>query len=99
MVGGVMFVTFPLLGYARVSVPFFGGMVGGLLLIAVGMVGFHALQRHAYGRKGGAFFWLVVVGSMLVVLGGVVFFPSGQGGTFCRPRHLWCGWHRAWWGL
>jgi hypothetical protein len=43
MAGGILLVVFPLLGYVRLAVPFFGVMVVGLLLVPVGMVGFHAL--------------------------------------------------------
>jgi hypothetical protein len=66
-------------------------LVAALLLVPVGMVGFHALQRHTYGRIGGASFWLVVVGSLLVVLGGVVFFTLGQAGDFLQasPPLVW----------
>ena len=66
-------------------------LVAALLLVPVGMVGFHALQRHTYGRVGRAFFWLVVVGSLLVVLGGVVFFTLGQAGDFLQasPPLVW----------
>ena len=82
MVGGVMFLAFPLLGYARVSVPFFGGffggMVGGLLLMPVGMVGFHALQRQSYGRIGLAGFWLVVIASLVVAFGVADYFIWGD---------------------
>jgi hypothetical protein len=69
MVGGMLFAGFPLLGYLRVAVPFFGGMVGGLLLMAVGMVGFHALQKQRYGRVGVGGFWLVVIASLVVAFG------------------------------
>jgi len=60
-----------------------------VLLMPVGMVGFHALQRHTYGRTGGAFVWLVAVGSLLVVLGGVVFFTLGQSGDFLQASPPW----------
>jgi hypothetical protein len=78
MVGGMLFVAFPLLGYVRVAVPFFGGMVGGLLLIGVGMIGFHALQRQRYGRVGVAGFWLVIIASLVVAYGVVDFFIWGD---------------------
>jgi uncharacterized membrane protein YhaH (DUF805 family) len=66
-------------------------LVAALLLVPVGMVGFHALQRHTYGRIGRAFFWLVVVGSLVVVLGGVVFFILGESGDFLQtsPPLVW----------
>jgi hypothetical protein len=78
MVGGILLGAFPLLGYLRVAVPFFGGMVGGLLLIAVGMVGFHALQRQRYGRVGVAGFWLVVIASLVVAFGVANYFIWGD---------------------
>lgn len=66
-------------------------LVVALLLVPVGMVGFHSLQRHTYGRTGGAFFWLVVIGALLVVLGGVVFFTLGQAGDVLQasPPLVW----------
>jgi hypothetical protein len=66
-------------------------LVAALLLVPVGMVGFHALQRHTYGRIGDAFFWLVVVGPLLMVLGGVVFFTLGESGDFLQatPPLVW----------
>jgi hypothetical protein len=64
-------------------------LVAALLLVPVGMVGFHALQRRTYGRIGGAFIWLVVVGSLLVVLGGVIFFTLGQAGDYLQASPPW----------
>ena len=49
-----------------------------LLLVPVGMVGFHVLQRHTYGRMGRAAFWLVGVGSVVTLLSGTIFFKLGQ---------------------
>ena len=52
----------------------FGGYLGGVLLVIavllvpVGMVGFHLLQRHAYGRMGRAAFWLVGLACVLTAL-------------------------------
>lgn len=90
IVGGVLFLAFPLLGYARVSVPFFGGMVGGLLLTCVGMVGFHALQSQRYGRVGVAGFWLVVVASLVVAFGVADYFIWGDFLQQAPPA--WLGW-------
>jgi hypothetical protein len=56
IVSGALFIVFPL-------------VVGALLLVPVGMVGFHALQRQSYGRIGHAGFWLVIVASLVVALG------------------------------
>ena len=66
-------------------------LVAALLLVPVGMVGFHALQRHAYGRIGLAFFWLCFVGPLLMVLGGVVFFTLGEAGDVLQasPPLVW----------
>ena len=68
-------------------------LVVALLLVPVGMVGFHALQRHSYGRKGCVGFSLVVVGSLVVLLGGVVFFKLGESGDFLQasPSFVWVG--------
>jgi hypothetical protein len=59
----------------------------------MGMVGFHALQRHSYGRNGRRGFWLVVVGSLVVLLGGVVFFTLGESRDFLQasPSLVWVG--------
>ena len=55
-----------------------------LLLVPVGMVGFHVLQRHTYGRMGRAAFWLVVVGSVVMLLGGAISFTLGQAGDLSQ---------------
>jgi hypothetical protein len=62
-----------------------------LLLVPVGMVGFHVLQRHSYGREALFGLWLVVVGSLVVVLGGVVFFTLGEAGDVlqAKPPLVW----------
>ncbi len=59
-------------------------LVVALLLVPVGMVGFHVLQRHGYGRQALGPVWLVGVGSLVVVLGGVVFFTLGEAGDFLQ---------------
>src|SRR5215207_1248551 len=64
------------------------------LLVPVEMVGFHVLQRHSYGREAReALFglWLVVVGSLVVLLGGVVFFTLGEAGDVLQatPPLVW----------
>jgi len=53
-------------------------LVIALLLVPVGMAGFHLLQQHTYGRMGRAAFWLVVVGSMVMLLSGTIFLKLGQ---------------------
>jgi len=74
MVGGVLFVAAPLFGrYSPQAYVFLPAMevllVVALLLVPVGMVGFHALQSQNYGRIGRAGFWTAVVASLAVVLG------------------------------
>jgi hypothetical protein len=74
MVGGVLFVAAPLFGrYLPQAYVFLPAMevllVVALLLVPVGMAGFHALQSQNYGRIGQAGFWTVVVASLAVVLG------------------------------
>jgi hypothetical protein len=44
-------------------------LVVALLLVPLGMVGFHALQGRDHGRIGRAGFWTVVAASLAVVLG------------------------------
>jgi hypothetical protein len=62
----------------------FDGYLGGvllvisLLLVPMGMAGFHILQRHTYGRTGRAAFWLVVVGSVVMLSSGTMFLKLGQ---------------------
>jgi hypothetical protein len=62
MVGGVLFVEGSSVDLAGYLLAFYYPMlynvalVVALLLVPVGMVGFHALQRHSYGRKGCAGF-------------------------------------------
>jgi len=53
-------------------------MVVALLLVPVGMVGFHILQGRTYGHVGHAGFWLVVVGSLMTALGMADFFVWGD---------------------
>ena len=62
-----------------------------LLLVTVGMVGFHVIQRHSYVRMGSAGFWSGVVGALMVVLGGAVFFTLGEAGDFLQatPSLVW----------
>jgi hypothetical protein len=40
-----------------------------LFLVPAGMVGFHTLQRHNYGRIGHTGFWTVVIASVVFALG------------------------------
>jgi hypothetical protein len=47
--------------------------VTGILLVVVGLVGFHELQRERYGRIGRASFYTVVVASLVQVVGLVGF--------------------------
>jgi hypothetical protein len=90
MAGGILLVVFPLLGYIRVAVPFFGVMVVGLLLVPVGMVSFHALQRQRYGRVGIAGFCLVVISSLVVAFGVADYFVWGD--LLQQAPPAWLGW-------
>jgi hypothetical protein len=73
MVGGVLLVVAPLFGrylpQASSWLAMEALLVVALLLVPVGMVGFHALQGRDYGRIGRAGFWTVVAASLAVVLG------------------------------
>ena len=98
MVGGVLFLARPfidLAGFLFVynskagSALLAAAVVVALLLVPVGMVGFHTLQSHTYGRMGSSSFWLVVAGLLLAVLGGVVFFALGQAGDFLQASPPW----------
>jgi hypothetical protein len=100
MVGGVLFLAFPLLGYGLAGFihPFFyrveealvSLMVVALALVPVGMVGFHALQRQSYGRMGLAGFWLVVIASLVVAVGVADYFVWGDFLQEAPP--VWLGW-------
>jgi hypothetical protein len=61
-------------------------LVVALLLVPVGMVGFNVLQRpsSSYGREAHFGFWLVILGSLGMVWGGVVFVTLGQWGDFMQ---------------
>lgn len=48
------------------------------LLLVVGMVGLHALQKGNYGRIGGGGFWTVVAASVAQVVGLIVFVLGGE---------------------
>jgi hypothetical protein len=100
MVSGVLFVSFFVLGYGLAGFmhPFFYwveeallvSIVVALLLVPLGMVGFHALQRHSYGRLGLAGFWLVVVASLVVAFGVADYFIWGDFLQEMPP--VWLGW-------
>ena len=70
---GVVFIVDGLLGLA------FPGAIwleatfsAALLLMLVGLAGFHALQKESYGRIGRAGFYTIIVGSLIHVLGSMV---------------------------
>ncbi len=100
MVGSVLFLAFPLLGYGLAGLmhPFFYRVevfllfliVVALVLVPVGMVGFHALQRQSYGRIGLAGFSLVVIASMVVAVGVADYFIWGDFLQEAPP--VWLGW-------
>jgi hypothetical protein len=102
MVGGVLFLARPFIdlagflfvynskaGSALLTV----AVVVALLLVPVGMVGFHTLQRHSYGRIGRTGFWLADAGALMMVVGGAVFFTLGEAGDFLQasPPLVWVG--------
>ncbi len=68
MVGGVLFVASPLLGRSFPQA-MEALLVVTLLLMPVGMVGFHALQGQNYGHMGRVGFWVAVVAPLAVALG------------------------------
>ena len=85
MLSGVLFVAPSLLGgyfpqaYDFLPLPREEALlVVALMLVPLGMVGFHTLQRHRYGGIGRAGFWLVVVASLVVAFGIVDFFILGD---------------------
>jgi hypothetical protein len=73
MVGGMLSVVASLFGrffpQAMQGFPMEALLVGALLLVSMGMVGFHALQRQNYGRIGRAGFWMGVAGPLAVAFG------------------------------
>lgn len=85
------YLGFPVRDYPVLYVFYGVSSAVALLLVPVGMVGFHVLQGHGYGREGRAGFWWVVAGSLAVVLGGVVFFTLGEAGDFLQatPPLVW----------
>lgn len=107
MVGGVLFLAgsfvflaghpflyllgLPVRDYPVLLILYGVSSVVALLLVPVGMVGFHVLQRHSYGREALFGFWLVVEGSLVMVLGGVVFATLGKWGDVLQasPPLVW----------
>ena len=71
-VSGLLFVIAPIVG-RYLPRALLGAMevllVVALLLMPVGMVGFHALQKQSYGRIGRVGFWMVVIAALAVALG------------------------------
>ena len=88
MVSGVLFVMAGVLafssGYFSPSSSFYRTtedlFVVALVLLPIGFVGFHALQRQNYGRTGRAGFWMVVTASLAVALGLITYFFLGTSG-------------------
>jgi hypothetical protein len=64
-------------------------LVAALLLVPVGMVGFHALQSRSYGRLGRAGYWMALAGPLAVALGAAsyLFFGNVFGTSL-----LWLAW-------
>lgn len=107
MMGGVLLLTaylvflivppilyslgFPVRDYPALLYLLVVSLVVALLLVPLGMVGFHLLQRPSYGREALIGFWLVIVGSLVMVVGVVVFVTLGQWGDFLQatPPLVW----------
>ena len=92
MVSGGLFLASPLfvLGTNYVLSGFvLAGL--GLLLVPVGMVGFHALQGRSYGRIGRGGFWLAVVGALVLAVGVADFFIFGDMLQDAAPVSLFLG--------
>ena len=92
MVGGAMFLVGSFVYLVRQLFLYYLALLAvALLLVTVGMVGFHLMQRHSYVRMGSTGFWSVVVGALMVVLGGAVFFTLGKAGDFLQatPSLVW----------
>jgi hypothetical protein len=60
------------------------------LLLVVGMVGLHALQKGNYGRIGRGGFWTVVVASLAQVVGLIVFLLGSEALIWLCSR--WASW-------
>jgi len=82
MTGGVIFVAAPLFSrYFPQAMPGFSMealLVVALLLLPLGMVGFHALQSPSYGRLGRAGFWMALAGPVTVALGAASYLYLGN---------------------
>jgi hypothetical protein len=73
MLGGVVFVVNGLLGLINKHAQYLDVIfVVALLLVIVGLVGFHTLQIGNYGRIGRAGFYTVVIATLAQILGLVV---------------------------
>jgi hypothetical protein len=92
MGGGALFLVGSFVYLVREPFLYYLGFLAvALLLVTVGMVGFHVMQRHGYAGMGSAGFWSVVAGSLMVVSGGAVFFTLGKSGDFLQvtPPLVW----------
>jgi len=82
MVGGMLLVAAPLgaryFPQAMQGFAMEAFLVVALLLVPVGMVGFHAIQSRNYGRIGRAGFWISVAGPLAVALGAVSYLWWGS---------------------
>ncbi|MDQ3636486.1 MAG: hypothetical protein M3426_00610 [Actinomycetota bacterium] len=73
MLGGVAFIVMTLLGLAIPESAWTDVVfIVALLLVLVGLSGFHTLQKGSYGRVGRAGFYTVIVASLAQILGLVV---------------------------
>jgi hypothetical protein len=83
MVGGVLFVAAPLFGRffpqaMESSLAMEAFLVVALLLVPMGMVGFHALQEQRYGLIGRAGFWMSILAPLAVALGSATYLWWGS---------------------
>lgn len=82
IVAGVLFVAPPLIyRYFPQAMPGFTMetfLLVALLLVPVGMVGFHSLQSQSYGRVGRTGFWMALASPLTVALGAASYLFSGN---------------------
>ena len=78
MVAGVVFIFYWLFALANPQFPFLGSiLILAELLVLVGLVGFHALQKGSYGRIGRAGFYTAIVAILVHVVSLEAIFLGG----------------------
>lgn len=78
MLGGVAYVAEAVVFATNPEIPLQDALLLlGYLLAAVGLVGFHALQKEDYGRIGRGGFWTVMVGSVAAIVATAVSLVGG----------------------